>query len=115
MTPLVVKIIQCIGELAHNADGIFDRPIFPGRPLGQIAAIDQLRDDVRMARFCFPDIVNRDDGGMVEIGQDSGLHHPSIHLRGVFELGQQLQCNKAFKYFVLRSKDDTKGPLPEFL
>ena len=101
--------------VCDDADHVVNLPSLLGSPLSQTTSIDEFGHDVRLARIRFPDIKDGNDGGMVEAGQDSSLRYPSIHLRSVVELGQQLQCNKAFQHIVVRTEDNTKRSLTEFL
>ncbi len=86
-------------------------------PVGQIAALDQLRDDEAESVVGGPDIVDRHDVGVVEGGEDAGLGEVGFdslaiaHPAGV----RHLDGNGAVQLFVASQVDAPEAALAEDL
>ena len=97
-----------------SADSRERRPALP-HPLGQVAALDVLRDDEAEAVVGPADVVDRDDVRVVEPGQGAGLGQVGLDVLGAGDpLGVgHLDRDRAVELVVAGQVDPPESPLAQ--
>jgi hypothetical protein len=83
--PAKVGVVQGLGHRRHDGGRLRERGPALLDPAGQVGALDELRDDVAQAVVGAAGVVNGDNVGVVEGGDDTGLGQVGLDVLGAFD------------------------------